>query len=133
MRPLFPPIAFDYQVDVSAGESTVIDALANDVDANGDHLRFVRVAGVDIDTEDGLPDTIVRPYGALVVVNPGVDPAEPDAAYLTFLASEKFAGKRKAPYTVEDLAPNPVINGFALDEPNPSHTARTNEAQIRPF
>jgi outer membrane protein assembly factor BamB len=127
------PIAMDDEVDVTAGESTVIDALVNDVDANGDRLRFVSVAGVEIDTEDGMPDTIVRPYGTLVVVNPGDDPNEPSAAYVTFLASENFAGKRKIRYVVEDLAPNLVVNGVELDEPNPTHTPRTDNALIRLF
>lgn len=127
----YAPMAVDDEVDATAGESTVIDALANDVDPNGDRLRFVRVAGSEIDTEDGMPDTIVRPYGTIVVVNPGDDPVEPDAAYMTFLASEDFTGSRSLPYTVEDLAPDRVLNGLVLDEPNPTHTPRTDRALIR--
>jgi outer membrane protein assembly factor BamB len=127
----YAPVAADDDVDVSAAEPTAIDALANDFDPNGDRLRFARVAGVEIDAEDGMPDTIERPYGTIVVVNPGDDPAEPDAAYLTFLASEEFVGSRTLPYTVEDLAPDRVVNGLVLDEPNPTHTARTGKALIR--
>jgi outer membrane protein assembly factor BamB len=125
------PMASDDEVAVSAGESVVFDALANDVDPNGDRLRILRLAGVDLDTEDGLPDTIVRPYGTIVVVNPGDDPAAPDAAYLSFTASEKFKGSRTLPYVVEDVAPNLVVNGVELEEPNPTHTPRTDEALIR--
>jgi hypothetical protein len=125
------PTAVDDEVDVAAGESSIIDALANDVDPNGDRLRFVRVAGQEIDTGDGLPDTIERPYGTLVVVNPGDDPDEPEAAYVRFEAAEDFVGGRTVPYTVEDLAPKTMVNGVELDEPNPTHTPRIGKARIR--
>jgi hypothetical protein len=65
------------------------------------------------------------------VVNPGDDPAAPDAAYLSFTASEKFKGSRTLPYVVEDVAPNRVVNGVELEEPNPTHTPRTDVALIR--
>ncbi len=55
------PLANDESVDVQAAEPVVIDALANDSDPNGDRLRFSRVAGRDVDIEDGTPDTIVLP------------------------------------------------------------------------
>jgi outer membrane protein assembly factor BamB len=127
------PVAADDQVDVQAGETVVIDALANDSDPDGDRLRFVRVAGHRVNTEDGMPDTIVRPFGTIVVVNPGDDPAQPDAAYLLLTPSEDFFGSRTFPYTVEDMAPNRVVNGVELDEPNPTHTPRRSSARIRVF
>jgi outer membrane protein assembly factor BamB len=127
------PLAANDEVDVQAGEEVVIDALANDADPNGDRLRFVRVAGQEVDTEDGMPDTIVRPFGTIVVVNPGDDPAQPDAAYLLLTPSEDFSGSRTFPYTVEDLAPNRVVNGVEVDEANPTHTPRESSALIRVF
>jgi outer membrane protein assembly factor BamB len=125
------PMAHGENVDVVAGEWVVFDALANDVDPNGDRLRIVRIAGARVDTEDGEPDTIVRPFGTIVVVNPGDDPADPHAASVEFLASNKFKGSRRVPYIVEDLAPNRVVNGEELDEPNPTHTPRRDWALIR--
>jgi outer membrane protein assembly factor BamB len=127
------PMANDDDVDVQPGEMIIVDALANDVDPDGDRLRFVRVAGQQINTEDEMPDTIVRPYGTIVVVNPGDDPVQPDAAYILFTPSEGFSGSRTLPYTVEDMAPNRVVNGVELDEPNPTHTVRKSSALIRVF
>jgi outer membrane protein assembly factor BamB len=127
------PMAMDDEVDVQAGEEITIDALANDTDPDGDRLRFVRVAGQGISAEDETPDEIVRPFGTIVVVNPGEDPDDPEAAYLLFTPSENFSGARTLPYTVEDLAPNRVVNGVELDEPNPTHTPRDSSALIRVF
>jgi outer membrane protein assembly factor BamB len=107
----------------------IIDALANDTDPNGDALRFVRVAGQRINTEDGQPDTIVRRFGTFVVVNPGDDPDDPAAAYLSFTPS-RFGRPQRVSYSVEDLAPNRVVNGVELDEPNPTHTPRRDSAWI---
>lgn len=125
------PIARNDLVSVPDVESIIIDALANDTDPNGDRLQFVRVAGSNIDTEDGLPDEIHRPFGVIIVVNPGDDPDQPDAAYLEFIPSPHFHGVRKFWYRVEDLAPNRVVNGFELDDPTPNHTPRTDFARVR--
>jgi outer membrane protein assembly factor BamB len=123
------PMAADDQVVAPVGETTRIDALANDTDPDGDALQFVRVAGRSVDTADGVPDTIVRSFGTIVVVNPGDDPGQPQAAYLLFTPSEGFSGQT-FPYTVEDMAPNRVLNGVELDEPNPTHTPRKSTAQV---
>ncbi|MCP4246579.1 MAG: PQQ-binding-like beta-propeller repeat protein [bacterium] len=127
-----PRAANDY-VNVQAGQTITIDALDNDTDPNGDALHFVRVVGRRINTADGAPDTIHRSFGTIVVVNPGDDPSEPEAAYLLFTPSAGFQGSRTIPYTVEDLAPNRVVNGIELDEPNPTHTPRRDSARIRVF
>jgi outer membrane protein assembly factor BamB len=127
------PLAADDQAEVQAGEEIVIDALANDADPDGDRLRFTRVAGHQVNTEDGMPDTIVRPLGTIVVVNPGDDPADPDAAFLLLTPSDDFSTGRTFPYTVEDLAPNRAVNGVELDEANPTHTPRRSSARIRVF
>ena len=127
------PIARNDKINVQAGETVVIDALANDSDPDGDQLRFVRVAGHEVDIEDGVPDTIVRPFGTIVVVNPGDDPSRPDAAFLLLRPSPTFHGSRRLPYTVEDVAPNRVVNGVELDEPNPTHTPRRSSARIVVF
>ncbi len=127
-----PKASNDY-VNVDAGETIRIDALANDDDPNGDALRFAYVAGRRIDTEDGAPDTFMRSFGKLVVYNPGDDPADPDAAYIEFTPRSHFHGSRKFRYVVEDVAPNRVVNGVELDESNPTHTARRDSAWIRVF
>ena len=125
------PQARDDRARATTGETVMIDALANDCDPDGDRLRFNQVAGTRINTEDQTPDTIARPYGTIVVVNPGDDPAEPDAAYLQFTPAPHFRGTRIIHYAVEDMAPNRVVNGVKLDEPNPTHTPRTDGARIR--
>lgn len=124
------PHAVDDEVDVQAGVQIVIDALANDTDPDGDRLGFTRVAGQQVDIADGMPDTIVRPFGTLVVFNPGDDNDQPDAAYVLFTPSEDFTGARTFPYRIEDLAPRRVVNGQELDEPNPTHTPRSSTAHI---
>ena len=128
------PMAVDDTVDVQPGEATIIDALANDTDPDGDRLRFARVAGQPINTDDGTPDTIQRRFGVIEVFNPGDDPSEPDAAYLIVTPAANFSGTRKFQYTVEDVAPNRVVNGVELGgEANPTHTPRSSRAQIRVF
>jgi outer membrane protein assembly factor BamB len=125
------PIAEDDWFAAPPGGSTILDALGNDSDPNGDRLRFVEVAGSDIDVDDGMPDEIYWPYGTIVVVNPGDDPDDPDAAYLQFTPASNFKGVRMIGYAVEDMAPNLIVNGVEVDEPNPTHTPRTAEARIR--
>ena len=125
------PRAVGEYVKVNAGESTVINALANDSDPDGDALRFVYVAGRRINTEDSEPDTIETRFGTIVVVNAGDDPAEPEAAYLRFTPSYRFRGSSSFLYTVEDVAPHRIVNGEELDEPNPTHTPRRSSAPIR--
>jgi len=127
------PRAVDDRVDVRAGESIVIDALANDTDPDGDALRFTRVADRWIDTGDATPDTIERPYGTIVVVNPGDGPDEASEAYLVFTPTAHFRGSHGIRYTVEDVAPKRVVNGVELDEANPTHTPRRSSARIRVY
>jgi len=124
------PTAGDDQVAVTAGNSLVIEALDNDSDPNGDSLRFVRVANSPINTGDGIPDVVSLPFGTLVVVNPGDDPARPEDAYLKFDPAANFGGRRKIFYTVEDVAPLRIVNGVELQQSNPTHTARTASAWI---
>jgi outer membrane protein assembly factor BamB len=124
------PSADNDSVIVSPLETTVIDALANDSDPDGDMLRFARVAGRVINTDDGMPDEIRLAYGTLVVVNPGDDPAQPESAYLEFTPSRRLHGHRDISYLVEDVAPNRVVNGVELDEPNPTHQPRFAWARI---
>jgi outer membrane protein assembly factor BamB len=125
------PIAIDDWIAVpSGGASVIFDPLANDSDPDGDRLHFVEVAGSPINVEDGLPDEIVRPFGTIIVVNPGDDPDQPQAASLELVPSPNFNGVRRIRYTVEDLPPNSIVNGIELDEPNPTHVPRTAGAWI---
>ena len=112
------------------GGTTMIEALANDSDADGDRLRFVRVAGRIVNLDDGAPDTIHRSFGTIVVVNPGDDPTDPDAAYLLFTPSVHFHGVQFFGYTIEDMAPGRIVNGVETDEPNPTHTPRRASAWV---
>ncbi len=127
------PRARNDHSNVSSGQTSVIDALANDFDPDDDGLRFVRVAGRDIDLEDGQPDIIERSYGTIEVVNPGDDPSQSDAAFLLFTPSSGFHGWRTFHYTVEDMAPNRVLNGAELEEADPTHTSRRSTARVRVF
>jgi len=124
------PVAADDSVLVQGAESVVIDALANDSDPNGDRLEFVEVAGTEIDVEDGFPDVVALPFGSILVVNPGDDPAHPQEARLEFSPSPIFNGVRKVYYVIEDLAPPRKVNGLELQEPNPTHTPRRAGAWI---
>ena len=112
-------------------EPVIIDALGNDSDPNGDRLRFSIVGGQEINQDDGTADTINLPYGIIEVFNPSDDPDNPEAAYLKFTPSEHFNGVRQLRYQVEDIAPNRVVNGVELDEPEPTHQSRTAQALVR--
>ena len=116
---------------MSSSESVIIDALNNDSDPNGDRLRFSIVGGQHINQDDGLADKIELPYGEIEVFNPDDDPDDPEAAYLKFTPSKHFHGLRHLSYQVEDIAPNRVVNGIELDEPEPTHRSRTARARVR--
>ena len=124
------PRAMDDFAAVRPNETFTIEALANDADPNGDVLRFVEVAGVQINVTDHLPDEIHRPFGTIVVYNPGDDPARPLDAYLKLTPFVHFNGVRKIRYEVQDLAPSRVVNGIETGEANPTHRALTDEARI---
>ena len=114
-----------------AGGSVTIEALKNDVDPNGDRLRFATVAGRIIDSSDGQPDIIPLTIGTLEVFNPGDDPDDPQAAFLRLTTSgHPFPFLERIPYTVEDLAPDRIVNGVTLDEPNPTHVPRTDSSAV---
>jgi outer membrane protein assembly factor BamB len=125
------PRATDDRVRVSGSEPVIIDALDNDSDPNGDRLRFSIVGGQHINQDDGRADKIELPYGQIEVFNPGDDPDDPEAAYLKFAPSKRFRGLRHLSYQVEDIAPNRVVNGIELDEPEPSHRSRAARAHVR--
>lgn len=125
------PTARSDTANVHRGQTVRIDALANDEDPNGDALRFTRVAGQAIDTNDHAPDELYRWYGTFMVFNPGDDPADPEAAYINFTPSHWFHGTRTISYVVEDVAPDRVVNGVTLNEPNPTHKARRDTGRIR--
>ena len=65
------------------------------------------------------------------VFNPGDDPTDPEAAYLRFTPSDRFHGVSHVSYQVEDVAPNRVVNGTELNEPEPTHRPRTARARVR--
>ncbi len=54
----------------------------------------------------------------------------PEAEYLKFTPSRHFHGSRRFGYQVEDIAPNRVINGLELNEPEPPHWSRTALAHV---
>jgi outer membrane protein assembly factor BamB len=118
-------------INTPRNATTVLDVLANDSDPNGDALWIVEVANVEVIPDDGVPDVIHRNYGTLTVFNPGDDPSQPDAAYIEFDPAPYFWGIRFFRYTVQDMAPNLVINGFETDMPNPTHTPREDGAWVR--
>ncbi|HRX87681.1 MAG TPA: Ig-like domain-containing protein, partial [Phycisphaerae bacterium] len=118
------PQAHRDRASVRRGATTVIDALANDADPDGDRLAFSRVAGRSIDMTDGAPDEITTFFGTIRVFNPGDDPADPQAAYLEYTPSRWHPRHWFVVYSVEDLAPNRVVNGVETSEPNPTHVPR---------
>jgi outer membrane protein assembly factor BamB len=120
----FKPYAWRDVVWVSNNESTIINALANDFDPNGDSLQFSQVAGVEINIDDGLPDVVTTMYGTIEVFNPGDDMSQPFAAYLKYTPNDKFKRLQKFAYQVEDMAPKRKVNGVELEEPEPTHTPR---------
>ncbi|HRX85433.1 MAG TPA: PQQ-binding-like beta-propeller repeat protein, partial [Phycisphaerae bacterium] len=61
------PRAHRDRANVRRGATTVIDALANDADPDGDRLAFSRVAGRSIDMTDGAPDEITTFFGTIRV------------------------------------------------------------------
>jgi hypothetical protein len=127
----YSPRARDDVVGVSSQAPVIIDALENDSDRNGDGLRFIIVGDQLIDPDDGQADTVRLPYGKIEVFNPGDDIEDPDAAYLRFTPSRYFRGSRRFSYQVGDIAPNRVVNGIELDEPEPTHRSRTAQAHVR--
>jgi outer membrane protein assembly factor BamB len=116
----------------TAHQAVTIQALANDQDANGDALRFVDVAGTPINTSDHQADEILLSEGRLEVVNPGDTLSASNAAYIKFVPAPGFVGRVLIPYTVEDIAPERIVNGTPqAGESNPTHRARSSSATIR--
>ena len=108
----------------------IINALANDDDPNGDALRFVRVAGTDINPDDGNADVVNLNFGTIEVFNPGDDASSPSAAYLKFTPNPNSRRFEKFTYQVEDIAPPRKVNGIELNEPEPTHTPRRAQAKV---
>lgn len=117
-------------VYVAGEQSVIIHALANDRDANGDALQFVRVGGTVIDTGDGKPDIVAAKSGTVQVFNPGDDVSHPDAAYLKFTPNNNFRKLARISYRVADIAPKRFVNGVALNEAEPTHTPRYGKASV---
>lgn len=124
------PVAQDDDINIWAAESVIIDALANDTDANGDQLRYRMIAGQEINTDDHQADMIELKFGTVEVFNLGDDSAQPHAAYLRFTPNNKFNQNRNFKYMVEDMAPRRQVNGVLLDELEPTHRPRHAKARI---
>ena len=125
------PRAKNDRVNVWRNESVIIDALANDVDRDGDALQFVVVAGKKINTNDNKADIVTLKFGRIEVFNRGDDEANPDAAYLRFTPNKKFKRSRSFIYRIADVAPNRQVNGVELDEAEPTHKARYAKARVK--
>lgn len=124
------PKARKDSVEVEGDHAIVIDALANDSDLDGDELQFVKVAGVEIDPDDGGADVITVEFGTIEVVNPGDDALDPQAAYLRFTPNDEFGRREKIRYEIADKAPKRMVNGIELNVPEPTHQARRAKAHI---
>jgi hypothetical protein len=127
----YRPRAVDDTIRVSGRAPVVIGALDNDIDPNGDRMRFSTVGGQRINHNDGSEDEVILPYGKIEVSNPGDDPVDPDAAYLKFTPSKHFRGLRRLSYQVQDIAPHRVVNGIELEEFEPTHRPRNARAFLR--
>ena len=126
----YKPYASGDIVWITNNESTIINALANDGDPNGDALQFARVAGTEINVNDGSPDVVTTEFGSIEVFNPGDDHSRPLAAYLKYTPNDRFKRLEKFVYQVVDIAPKRKVNGVELDEPEPTHTPRSAEAIV---
>lgn len=115
---------------VARNKSVIIDALGNDRDPNGDTIQFVRVAGTEVDLDDGTADVVFLEFGSIEVFNPGDDTSQPNAAYLKFTPNKNFRYLEKIKYQIADIAPKKLINGIELNEPEPTHTPRRANAFI---
>lgn len=102
-----------------------INILANDTDPNGDALRITAIRGRAVRQDDGQPDRIAFRDAIVTVYNRGDNPARPDSAYVEVEATPRAASTINIRYSVEDLAPNRIVNGGEVAEPEPSHTSRS--------
>ena len=125
------PLALNDKVRIKGTRPIIIDALANDLDPNGDALQFVNVAGTIINTEDGLSDLVYLKYGTIEVFNPGDDRLQPKTAYLKFTPNGKLRKNKNFRYQIADIAPKRFVNGVELNEPEPTHTARHASARVK--
>ena len=125
------PIAQRDQAKIWRAQETVrIDALQNDLDPNGDKLRFTQVAGFEINPDDGKADVITLPFGQLQVVNPGDDPSDVGAAYLLFTPTDGFQHSEKIDYQIVDIAPFKIVNGIETNQAETTHSPRMDAATI---
>jgi len=125
------PIAAEDKVRIKDQQPIIIDALANDIDPNGDALQFVKVAGTEINTEDDLSDLVYLKYGTIEVFNRGDDRLKPQAAYLKFTPNGKLRKNQTFHYKISDIAPKRFVNGVELNEAEPTHTPRQASARIK--
>lgn len=126
------PIARRDRATLRADQASVrIAPLVNDRDPNGDELRIAEVAGQVIVFDDGQPDLVSIPEGELLVYHPGdvgFDGIRPAVVFSR--TSSTPTGLLEIPYVTADVAPGRVLNGHVLDEPNPTHRARSDSAAL---
>ena len=118
---------------VHGTQPLTIHALSNDSDANGDRLRFTKVANQTINTADQQPDVVALDYATITVFNQGDDHQQPQAAYLHIQPNAPLSGRRAFRYEVEDVAPQRKVNGVELAESEPAHTPRRDAVRVRLF
>jgi len=125
-EPNYAPVVGNDIAISTPEEAVTIRALKNDLDANGDAKRFTRVWGGPVNTDDHVPDVITQRKGTVTIVNPGDDPNDPEAAYITFVPRAGFIGAVKLNYSIEDMAPAAFVNGAEVPgELNAQHIARS--------
>jgi outer membrane protein assembly factor BamB len=127
-----PKARSDFSV-VRGTQPLTIHALSNDSDANGDRLRFAKVANQRINTADHQPDVVVLGYATITVFNQGDDSLRPHAAYLHVQPNAPLHSRRAFRYVVEDVAPRRKVNGVERAESEPTHTPRRDAARVHLF
>ena len=70
------------------------------------------------------------PQGVVWIAHPGDAGDSGSTPSISFFKNSSGLGEVTLDYTVEDAAPNRVLNGVELDESNPTHRARSDHASI---
>lgn len=125
------PKASDDRAVVRRGRNAVrFRPLANDRDPNRDALTLVELAGQAVVADDGLPDRIDVEAGTFWAFHPGDAGFNGRRPVVRFVKNPNAVGTVEVGYVVADVAPNRVVNGAELDEANPTHRVRTDDAAI---
>ncbi|PHS12505.1 MAG: hypothetical protein COA86_18430 [Kangiella sp.] len=119
---------------IRSNRPVIIDVLRNDKDPDGDKLQITHIEGHAVNILDGEVDRFHFNNVTVEVFSRGDSSSDnSNHSHKNYLRVTYKGNKRrfKFNYTIEDMAPNQVVNNQQTDQLETTHTPRSSTAKVK--